>query len=315
MRLGVVAIAVIPACWSGGGPAPEPPPIPTPPPIQEVVVRDAPGVHAMGIDDRYLFWIGGEDGEEGIWRAEKRPGARAVRIAATTDARGLTLDRDRVWWGDGDTVHWIGKTGGTETVLLKALPVNVWDITRDRDEVVVASYDPRQQRTRLGWYAITDGQPRRTVEMPGQGPLMLAQSEGVYVGTDLGFVRVKPDGTIEQVSQGDTEVQAIMFDGDTVLFGAAGQVHRAARSGGRSVELAAANGVVSDVAADDRFVYWGSEFQEPPGSAIYRVPKAGGRASVVARVGDPSSVIVDGEHLYWGDSERGVIVRRRRSAE
>lgn len=307
--LGLVAVA---ACWTTSAP----PPVPAPAvrtPVQEIVIRDAPSPFSLNLDARYMFWIGGEDGDEGIWRADKRPGARPVRLAKTTDARGLTLDGDRVWWGDGSAVRWVAKTGGEPTTLLSGLPVTVWDITRDEHDVVVASYDPRNERTKLTRYAIADGQERKTIELPGQVPIMLAQPEGLYVGTDLGLVRIKRDGTIEEVSEGDVDVQTLFFERDAVLFGSYGQVHRARRDGGVSVEIASGFGVVTDVAADDRFVYWGSSFSEPPGSAIYRVPKAGGKPRVVSRLeGAPSSVIVDGEHLYWCDTEQGLIVRRLR---
>jgi hypothetical protein len=210
----------------------------------------------------------------------------------------------------------VATPGGAPTTLLSGLPVTVWDITRDEDDVVVASYDPMNERTKLTRYAIADGRVRKTVELPGQVPIMLAQPEGLYVGTDLGLVRLKRDGAIEQVSEGDVEVQTLFFERDAVLFGSYGQIHRAPRGGGPSRELASSFGVVTDVAADDRFVYWGSSFSEPPGSAIYRMPKAGGKPRVVSRLeGAPSSVILDGEHLYWCDTEQGLIVRRLRRAE
>jgi hypothetical protein len=308
------AVFVLSACWTAPvPPAPAQPAIDVRP-VQEIVVRDAPSPYAMVIDATSLYWVGGDEVEEGIWRADKRANARPVRLVKTVDARGLTQDGDRLWWGDGSAVRWIHKTGGEVTTVVAGAPA-VHDITRDGGDVLVASYDSKTERIRITRYAIGNGAEGTSVELAGQSPIMFAQDDGIYVGTDSRFVRVRRDGTVDELFEGDTEVQTMFFSADLILFGTGGTVYRAPKLGGRGREIARTPGLVTDVAADARYIYWGSQV-DPPGSAIYRMPREGGRPRVLAKLdGEPSSVIVDGDYLYWADTLQGHIVRRRRNAE
>jgi hypothetical protein len=306
-------LGLVTACWTSTVEPPVPRPDPPRPRVQETVIRDAPSPFMVLSDDRALYWVGGEDGAEGIWRAEKRVGARPERLARTADARGLTLDGDRLWWGDGNVVRWVRTAGGPVADALRA-PTDVHDLTRDGDDTVVASYDPMSQTMVIARYR-DDGTLRHSRELVGQTPIVVAAPEGVYIGADTGLVRLGRDGKLDRLTKEHLPIEAMFVDREHVFVGSYGEVHRVARSGAAgSIRVSAGNGEVQDVTADDRFVYWGSALiGEEPGSAIYRAPKLGGRARVVARVdGEPGSVFVDGDHLYWADRTAGMIVRRLR---
>ncbi|MEO8702305.1 MAG: hypothetical protein ABI867_19830 [Kofleriaceae bacterium] len=308
------AALVLSACWTASvAPVHQAPAIDVRP-VQEVVVADAASAYAMVIDATSLYWVGGEGVEEGIWRADKRAGARPVRLAKTVDARGLTQDGDRLWWGDGTAVRWVKKAGGEVTTALSALPVTVYDMTRDRGDIVVMSEDAATDRIRITRYAVSDGSEGATVELLGSSPITFAQDEGLYVGTSSQFVRVRRDGTVDVVFEGDGDVQTMFFAKEMILFASGGRVYRASKAGGRGREIAKTPGMVTDVGVDDRYIYWGSSL-ESPGGAIYRMPRGGGTPRVFVRLdGEPSSVIVDGDYLYWADTLQGTIMRRRRTA-
>jgi hypothetical protein len=308
-------VALLPACWTAP-PVPEPPkPEPPKPRLQETLVVDAPTpMFMLQLDATHLYWIGGEEGEEGIWRAEKRPYAAPIRIAETVDANGLMLIGDRLWWGDEHGVRSMPKAGGAVVTVVDIAPKDVYDIAIHGQDLYAASYDDNNGTTEIRKYSLDGKRLVETREIDGVSPIVIAREEGVYVGNDLGLVRLGPRGRIDKLSEDEIEVQSIFIDRDDVVFGTPGAVNRAPRrSTTRATQLAEVEGPTSDVTADDRFVYWGSTLDE--GSAIWRVPKRGGRARTFVRMdGEPGSVIVDGDHLYWTDTANGKVVRRRREA-
>ena len=311
-------LLLLSACWTAA-PAPEPvvtSPAPRPK-TQERLVEDAPTpLFMLQLDATHMYWIGGGDGEEGIWRALKKPYAAPERLAETVDANGLMIVDDRLWWGDERAVRSMPKAGGTVATVVDNLPRDVYDIAVFGPDLFVATYDAGMGTTEIRRYTL-DGKRRASTQVvDGVTPIMIARAEGVYVGNDSGLVRVRPSGGIERLSSEDLEVQAVFIDVDEVLFGTYGAIHRAPRKAVRLSRLVTrGDGAVSDLAADDRHVYWGSTLDEPPGNGIWRAPKAGGRSRQFVRMeGEPGSILIDGDHVYWTDTTNGTVTRRRRDA-
>jgi hypothetical protein len=311
-------LILVSACWTAA-PAPDPVAQPAAPraKVQERLVEDAPTpLFMLQLDATHLYWIGGGDGEEGIWRAEKKPYAEPVRLAETVDANGLMLVGDRLWWGDERTVRAMPKAGGTVATVVDNLPRDVYDIALFGPDLFVAMYDTGQGTTEIRRYSLDGKRLASTQVVDGVTPIMIARAEGIYIGSDNGLVRVTPSGGIERLSSEELEVQALFIDTDEVMFGTYGAIHRAPRTAIRlSRRITRGDGAVSDLAADDRHVYWGSTLDEPPGNAIWRAPKAGGRSRLFVRMeGEPGSILIDGDHVYWTDTTNGTVTRRRRDA-
>ena len=313
-------LVLMSACWTAT-PGPEPvvtAPGPRPK-TQERLVEDAPTpLFMLQLDATHRYWIGGGDGEEGIWRAEKKPYAAPVRLAETVDANGLMLVGDRLWWGDERAVRVMPKAGGAVATVVDNLPRDVYDIAVFGPDLFVATYDAGLGTTEIRRYSLDGKRLANTQVVDGVTPIMIARGEGLYVGSDNGLVRVTPSGGVERLSSEELEVQALFIDVDEVMFGTYGAIHRAPRTSTRlSRRLTHGDGAVSDLAADERHVYWGStSTDEPPGNAIWRAPKAGGRSRMFVRMerGEPGSVVIDGDHVYWTDTTNGTVTRRRRDA-
>lgn len=118
----------------------------------------------------------------------------------------------------------------------------------------------------------------------GCGITCAACSEGVCPPQVLAAGQERP----RRVAVDDQHVYWTNFD--------AGQVMRAAKSGGQPVVLDASHPAALAVALDDDFVYWSYYWD----GLVMRMPKTGGPSEVVASEQDgPDSIAVHGDRVYW----------------
>lgn len=322
--LGVVALA---SCWSGARPRGSRPVVSAA--GDEIVVAEAPVADALAVDEHHVYWLGGSDEQAGLWRAEKRPGATAVRLAAAELPGGLALDDSHVYWGNLTEISAMPKTGGEARVIAR-IPRKLFvdDFVLYPDRVVALTIDYDRDQT-LVWQfarsAVTEPKAIRSsaqairssaqaITLEGELEAVAGHARGVHVATSRGLFLVDRDGFAKTMVSED--VTALAVDRQHVYFSIRDRDPQVLRlPGSRAApdvpkRLDSAKGLVTAMASGPKFVYWGTHPDDEGARAIYRIAKRGGWRERVAPIREPGAFAFDATHVYWSDTGRGRIVRR-----
>jgi hypothetical protein len=212
----------------------------------------------------------GEGGSGGAPSACVPPSGK---LADATHGRAIAIDAQRVYWTDagGGQVLSVSKCGGPTTVLASGQE-SLEGIAVDDQFVYWAN---------MGG-SFGEGRILRVAKDGGSSPIVLADNQ------------LAPT--------------AVVVDGTAVYWSGYGAIHRVALAGGPVVKLASGLAGGFGIAIDDTHVYGSGYNDDPEGSTIGRVPKAGGDVEVLAisPVGDdpdapamPWCVAVDADNVYW----------------
>lgn len=309
--LGVVATA---SCWSGARPSGARPVVSAS--GDEIVVAEAPVADALAVDEHHVYWLGGSDEQAGLWRAEKRLGATAVRLAAAELPSGLALDDSHVYWGNLTEISAMPKSGGEPRVIAR-IPRKLFvdDVVLYPDRVVALTIDYDRDQT-LVWQFARPAGPAGPAPIILEGELeaVAGHERGVHVATSRGLFLVDRDGFVKTMVSED--VTALAVDRQHVYFSIRESEPQVLRlPGSRAApdepkRLDIAKGLVTVMASGPRYVYWGTHPDDEGARAIYRIAKRGGWRERVAPIREPGALAFDATHVYWSDMGRGRIVRR-----
>jgi hypothetical protein len=144
----------------------------------------------------------------------------------------------------------------------------------------------------------------RGLQVQGNTVFWLNQG-GRAVGQKGVFGVALNGGPVTTITSGAPDIMAMAADNDSVYWLAPreGKIMKAARSGGAATELASTTGISRGLVIDDNDVFWAEN------GAIYRVPKAGGKAVQVAEAGIPDGLQVDESSVYWYSTLTGQVYR------
>ncbi len=239
------------------------------------------------------------DFPEPVVLADKQPAPSAVAV-----------DESFVYWNNvgAGVVSKAPKGGGPITKLYEsASPFGGRSIALDRDAVY---FDEAFMIKRVP----KAGGPVTNVGHVPQIPVwMTADDDGVYAASDT-VLRFAKDGSSSTSLSSVEETWAVASDVTHVYWVARDGVRRAAKNGGRVETLARGTFRFCKMALSDTEVFWGDAVLE----AVFAVPKAGGRARLVAHAWDIASkrlvvdaravwVLQSGGRLERIDAMRGTV--------
>lgn len=144
----------------------------------------------------------------------------------------------------------------------------------------------------------------RSLQIVGDSVLWLNWG-GRAVGAKGVFSAPKGGGKVVTITSGDADVMAVAADDTSVYWLAPreGFIFKAPRGGGAAEQLAETTGISRGMVADATDIFWAEN------GGIYRVPKAGGKAALVAEAAIPDNLVVDDTHVYWYSTLAGVVSR------
>lgn len=144
----------------------------------------------------------------------------------------------------------------------------------------------------------------RALQVIGDSLFWLNQG-GRSVGKKGVYSVPRGGGPVVAHASGDADVMAVGADASGVYWLAPrlGKILKVARGGGNPEELAATTGISRGLVIDATDVFWAEN------GAIFRVPKAGGKAVQVTEAGIPDWLSADETHLYWYSTLSGMVFR------
>jgi len=287
---------------------------------EAIEAPDGEGVLAVGqaepcailVDASFVYWANRGSGKLGGGSIMKvaRDGGEPIVVADGLDTpEAMVVDSGGVSW----TSHGPNASGGLFRTSLDGGAVfglaNV-DVTRG-----LASFGDE-----LFWTSGPDASVQRVSSKGGSpatiasgqlgvGPLVTA-GESMYWGTASEIVRKDISGLgADVIWQGERPVQLAATSGAIVWSTERGDVFSADANGDGARLLAPADEAspfTRAVALDAERAY----FTDAHNGTVNAVALAGGPVTTIASDQDhPAAITVDGDFVYWVDSERGTVMR------
>jgi hypothetical protein len=302
----------------------------------ELLSEPGRGLRHAVVDDRYLYFVRGAGSGTSILRVPKAGGDTWVLgetgsgIAGNVD--GLAADGLRVWVAGWDGLYRLDRESGAKDRVAEG---RVRAVAVEGGWVYFAGDEELRRLPTAG------GPSRLLHRYPPQHDVNLGAGEGeVYLGLDASrqLLRLAADGgAVEVIDRGGLfrPGHPILVDAEHVYWvDAVLGLRRRPRAGGGDVGVpAAARGEGGShhlgLAMDDGHLYWGrsvargaQQVRDHRGTTrwihtasgaggLVRIDKRGGEpVNLLPGAGDVLGVAVDATHVYWLDSERGVVGRK-----
>jgi hypothetical protein len=277
-------------------------------------------------DDTHAYWMSPRAGTSNIYRiklAALGDGGTAEPVATNLAGADLfTANADALFWRSGKQVLSIAKTAPGTPAVIASVPgsENLHTFTVDDNYVYYtrraggATPPVTVQRVVIGGDA---GAPQQLLQIPssaGTPGALSADGADLYFFNDAStttamLLKLPAAGGAGTplTAQNQFRPGGITFDKD-FLYWTAGGVFRARRNGNGATLLASrGNDELSSVAVDDAYVYWTVKST----GAVRRVPKGGGTAVTLARMGTADAfVTIAGPWLVWTSDGRLRALRR-----
>lgn len=202
--------------------------------LSSVLASGQFSVVAVALDETHVYWLGHISGE--VVRAPRAGGAPLLIASGQPSPFRLVVGPTRVYFGGSGGLRSVPKEGPSSAVVsVDSSPTR--DVAVDGQHVYwTVSKPPSLRKARL------DGSEQETLwELPG-----------------------------------DSFPEAVAVDATHVYWSDAqgGAIRRIPKGGGEASLFAKAQGVPSDIALDDRCVYWSNHsITEPPDGSVVRAPK------------------------------------------
>lgn len=309
-------LLLVASCWSGNR-EPVSAQSMALPDGDEIVVRDARRPDELVVDDHHVYWLGGSDDNAGLWRADKRPGSTATLLAKAAIPVGLALDETSVYWGNTSAIFAMPKAGGEPRLVARIpRPDLIGGIAVYPDRIVAVTGDPDRDESVVWRFVRSSNADPAPIALDGDFEAMVGNARGVHVATVKGLFAVDHAGFVKTLLR-DEAVSAVAVDRQHVYFSTRDSDPQVLRLPGTRAapdvpkRLDSAKGLVVAMASGPKFVYWSTHTDNEDTRAVYRIGKRGGWRERLAPIRDAGSFAVDATHVYWSDTGRGRIVRRR----
>lgn len=251
----------------------------------------------VAVGGEYVYYAG----DDGLFRTAKAGGS-PVRLHTDSSAFHLTADAAGVYWFNSSGVWTIGLTDLTPRQLGGTGNTTLRNFVGDDSAVYYADLSGRVKKTPKAGGGIMEIGMTDT----SAGSVALAP-EGVWVSTLNG---AKLLGSTMELTFGDEFPDDLAWRGGELYVSYAGS---GAEDGSvvrvPSTVLADELVLPTSLAATDDALYVTTGNLD---AAVRRIPLAGGGSEAIAKGNRPSSLAVDGSHVYWTDPYPGEVRRTAR---
>jgi streptogramin lyase len=277
-----------------------------------MLVRGLPGLARVAADGAHVFWIQGPLDGQRVGRIDP-DGSHAVSFPTPGHPEDLALDADRVYvsLADPNGLATAPKAAPELTVLAEPRADNPGPIAIHGD--------------RIAWLDLGSGGSGQVLVVRRSGdtfvalpPLPVAPTgaEALEIDDSDAYWLAPRDGLLVTRSLSESVPGVALVasgagpfsltsDATTLYWTELGGQVRALDKTACTPRTIASGDSPSPIVVDDRDVFWAER-----SGRILRAPKGGGPTTIVAEAGgQPSSLALDAEYLYWVDVRSAAIMR------